>query len=114
MNTNLSKIKVKTWVLINAAVCVGVGEHRRRKGRCYFAAAVSKKELVGTEMACFPALLDISPEKQPATVKSKNDPGVSFLNSPRKWGINIIWLYSWEGSQERKELRLWLIDIQYV
>lgn len=44
---------------------------------------------MGSGMACLPVLLDISPDKHPGTAKSRNDAGVFFMNSLRKWKINF-------------------------
>ena len=44
---------------------------------------------MGSEMACLPVLLDISPDKHPGTVKSRNDAGDFFMNSLRKWEVNF-------------------------
>lgn len=60
------------------------------RGACCFARFVSQHKRVGSGMACSPALLDISPEKQSGSLKSKHDAGLSFMNSLRKWGIHLI------------------------
>lgn len=60
------------------------------RGGCCFPAFVSQHTPVGSGMAYFPALLDTSPEKESGTLKSKNDAGLSFMNSLRKWGIQFI------------------------
>lgn len=46
------------------------------RGTWYFTATVSKQELWTVGQAGFPGQLGLSPDKQPGTVKSKNDAGL--------------------------------------